>query len=123
MKALALAILALTAAPAFADTLECTLSSGKKSDTVSLDLTKLENPYDAKLGEKGVYDLSFDLAADCKPESCSASITIYSQKIEDEVGSTGFEFTRGAAWGEVHREPLTGAPDKKKYELSCAYVK
>lgn len=123
MKALALTLIALSSAPAFADTLTCTLASGKKQDVATLNLNDAASLEDGKDTQEGVYDLSFNLSALCTEQACDASLTIFSQKIEDEVGQTGFSFTRGAAPGEVFREPLTGAPDKKKYELSCAYAK
>lgn len=123
MKALALALIALSSAPAFADSLTCTLVSGKKSDAVTLDLNDAKSLENGKDTQNGVYDLSFYINASCTAQACDASLTIFSQKIEDEVGSTGFSFDRSAASAEVFREPLTGAPDKKKYELSCAYAK
>jgi len=116
---LILSAIVFSQAPAMADSVTCFLTSGKKSVSATLDLT---NPSQDFAISDNVYDLSFNLSAECKrSKKCMAYITVDSIKLEDEAGSTGFEFERGGVEREIFREPVEGAPDRRKYEMYCDY--
>lgn len=119
MRKLILGLVFLFSANSFADKVECTISSGKKSSTASFDLENKDEDY--AIGEN-VYDLSFNLTVECKSKSCTGSITIMSDIIEDELASTGFEFKRSKQVKKVYDEPLENAPDKRPYEMECFYI-
>ena len=115
----ALACLAMLsfASAARAD-LVCTLSSGEEKTSVYLDLSDVKAATEG-LQSDNVFDLAFYLEVPCQGDACDASITITSSILEDEAGQTGFSFNKSTDKGVVFTDKLTGAPDKKKYSISC----
>ena len=118
MKNFALVLaLSLFTLPAFAAELTCTIQSGQKKESATVDLNKEDNHADSEY----VYDLSFILEAACEKNDCSANATILSSKVEDEVGQLAFDFKKNQK-GRVHGEALNNSPDGRKYAIYC-YVK
>lgn len=117
MKIFALILIAAVSAGAAAETLTCELRSGGQATSASVNIP-------AGLGEyvvaDSVHDLSFNLIVECARRKCTANITIDSGILEDEAGSTAFEFTSGGTARNVFTEPVTNAPDGRAYEISCA---
>lgn len=109
--------LVLSTQTAFADSVTCTLSSGKKQASVTLNL---ENPTEISDGVQSdlVYDLSFLLLI---YDDNHVEATFLSTKIEDEVGQVSEEFQRHGGKQTVIQEPLTEAPDHRKYNFVCTY--
>ncbi len=120
MKSLAIALLLVISAQfAEADTLKCTLKSGSRRSSVSIDLNTNGGEF-AVSG--GVYDLSFNMMEECEDASCTAYVTVDSVIVQDEVSSFSFSFDRNKN-AVVINEPFDGAPDGKAYNFSCAYKK
>jgi hypothetical protein len=107
----------------YGESVECTLQSGAEKVSVAVKLSSLEDGQGEFIDEKGVKDLSFDMSVECMEQSsCFIGLTIYSQILEDEATSTGFEFARKAAQeGKVYSEKLTNTPDREAYSLYCHY--
>ncbi len=119
VKVILLAAIFLGSSAVYADSVSCTLKSGRKSGTATLDLNKSMGDY--AMLEESVYDLGFNFVVGCEAKDCETSITIDSGILEDEAGSTGFSFERSGESREIFREPIENAPDKRKYEIFCNY--
>ncbi len=118
MKLLLVAFLLVASNSALADTVTCTLKSGDQATSANFSLGSPQEDY---VSANGVHDLNFHMIAECKNETCAVDITIDSSILEDEAGSTGFEFQRSGPAREIFREPIENAPDGRTYELSCDY--
>jgi len=119
--ALSLCIL-MTISNSFAENIVCTLQSGPTKASVVAKLSQLDEGYGEFIDEVGVKDLSFDMVVECDKKSCEAGLTIYSQILEDEAGSTGFEFSRTIeSKGIVFSDKITNTPDGSDYDLYCYY--
>jgi hypothetical protein len=106
----------------FAENLVCTLQSGAEKTSVVAPFAELEEGYGEFFDENGVQDLSFDMVLECSEKTCVADIIIYSQILEDEAGSTGFEFSSTpSSKGKVFTDKITNTPDGKDYTLYCYY--
>ena len=106
-----------------AENVVCTLQSGSEKASVVANFSELdEYGYGEFFDEKGVGDLSFNLGFDCTDSECSVGIIIDSQILEDEAGSTEFEFKRSLdAKGKVFTDKITNAPDGEDYVFYCYY--
>ena len=107
----------------FADSVECTLSSGKESASATVDLVKGLDKY---VTSDAVHDLDFHMLIECKEnkkQSCVVDISFTSAILEDESGSYGFYLERAGDSRIVSTEPIENAPDKREYKFICHYKK
>lgn len=109
----------------FADAITCNLKSGQDTQAATINLSETEQDgyVDEYAVSDAVYDLNFIMTASCEEKECLIDITLDSGILESEVGSTAFEFTRSGKNRELLREAITGAPDKRNYEIYCNYNK
>lgn len=103
--------------PAFAArNLSCTLSGAGSQSTISQIVPAPNEDY---VISDLVGDLILNMTNSCEKDKCTGYLTIDSSLVQDEVGSTAFEFSKKAE-GHVYAENITNTPDKKSYKLSCA---
>ncbi len=121
MKWLLLLLLFSTSAIA-SENITCILKSGDIKASATLELSGLEDGEGYVSSEDGVYDLSFDLQAECNDKSCEAWVTLYSQILEDEAGqSEVITIERGQDTGRIYGSEITESIDNKNYALYCYY--
>lgn len=120
MKSLFL-VLSLASAPAFAESLTCTLESGDESQSMEIKLPKKTGDIDYVIMDKRVYDLSVNINGSCDKKECGMSLTVDSVVIEDEVAQDSFTFKRDGVRKKVYDEALENAPDGRAYTFVCTY--
>ncbi len=127
-KNIFLVALMLLGQSAQADSLNCSLQSGrgaeKKVNEVNVQLNNSEDE-EVEASSKGqFYDLSFSLQASCDEEKdCGVTLTLDSGKLEDEFTQFGFSFQKNEVSSEVFSQRLTSkrTPDKRSYKIKCIY--
>lgn len=120
MKSITCVLLILMSLGVSASNVACILANGGEKSLAKIDFKEIDDEGYAYTYSQGAeFDLSFNMEFYCEANNCEVSIVVDSQILEDEAGSTGFEFKKTQAAGKIYSEPVTNAPDGKDYFLYC----
>jgi len=93
-----------------------------ESSTVVLNLNNTNEIEEGKTSDY-VGDLSFYISAACEGVECQAAVWLFSNILEDEISSFGFDFKKQGRRHMVFQQHFENDLDSKTYNFRCHYRK